>query len=116
MRGSTLMRVSVHRREILKAMGSAALLTSPVPARSAPAPPTFARMPSEGHGTPKICLGFYGPLEESGMRRLKQIGVDHVLMGGPKIPWDEADIRGRIERFKAGGLTVCNLMISGFND
>ena len=37
-------------------------------------------------------------------------------MGGPRIPWEEADIRGRIERFKAGGLTLCNLMISGFND
>ena len=50
------------------------------------------------------------------MRRVKQIGVDHVLTGGPKIPWTEADVRARIERFKAGGLTLCNLMISGFND
>ena len=36
--------------------------------------------------------------------------------GGPKIPWSEADIRSRMERFKAGGLTLCNLMISGFDD
>jgi mannonate dehydratase len=50
------------------------------------------------------------------MRELKQIGVDHVLSGGPTIPWEEADIRGRMERFEAGGLTLCNLMISGFND
>jgi mannonate dehydratase len=48
------------------------------------------------------------------MRRIKQIGVDYVLMGGPPIPWVEADIRARMERFKAGGLTVCNMMISGF--
>ena len=26
------------------------------------------------------------------MRRLKQIGVDTVLMGGPRIPWDEAEL------------------------
>jgi mannonate dehydratase len=73
-------------------------------------------MPAEGKDTPRICLGFYGPVEEAGMRRVKQIGVDHVLTGGPAIPWSEADIRARIDRFQAGGLTLCNVMISGFND
>jgi mannonate dehydratase len=48
------------------------------------------------------------------MRRFKQIGVDHVLMGGPPIPWTEADLRAVVERFRAGGLTVANLMIAGF--
>jgi mannonate dehydratase len=48
------------------------------------------------------------------MRRLKQIGVDHVLMGGPPIPWEEADLRALVERFRKGGLTVDNLMIYGF--
>jgi mannonate dehydratase len=55
-------------------------------------------------------------LDEAGLRRLKQVGVDYFLSGGPKIPWDEADIRSRIEKFKTGGITLCNLMISGFND
>jgi mannonate dehydratase len=32
------------------------------------------------------------------------------------MPWNEADIRARIERFKAGGINLCNLMIYGFND
>lgn len=105
----------IHRREILKAMGAAAFVSS-APARSARAQPRFSRMPSEGKDTPKICLGFYGTVDEAGMRRVKQIGVDHVLTGGPSIPWDEADIRARMERFKAGGLTLCNMMISGFND
>ncbi len=50
------------------------------------------------------------------MRRRKQIGVDHVLTGGPQIPWSEADVRARIDQFKAGGLTLCNMMISGFDD
>jgi mannonate dehydratase len=53
---------------------------------------------------------------EAGMRRVKQIGVDYVLGGGPKIPWQEADIRARIESFKAGGLTLYNLMIGGFTN
>jgi len=74
------------------------------------------QMPSEGKNTPKICLGVPANTDEAAMRRLKQIGVDNVLTGGPRIPWQEADIRSLIERFKAGGLTVCNMMISGFND
>ena len=51
-------------------------------------------MPAEGKDTPKICLG-YPAADDAGMRRVKQIGVDNVLMGGPRIPWEEADIRGR---------------------
>src|SRR5262249_31812380 len=73
-------------------------------------------MPSEGKDTPKICLGFWDPVDEASMRRRKQIGVDHVLVGGPKIPWTEADVRARIEQFRAGGLALCNMMISGFDD
>lgn len=100
-------------------MGAAALVSS-APA-SAPAGwtqirPTSSRMPSEGRDTPKICLGVPGAVDEAGMRRIKQIGVDHVLTGGPRIPWDEGDIRARIERFRAGGLTLCNMMISGFDE
>ena len=73
-------------------------------------------MPGEGKDTPKICLGFYGTVDEAGMRRLKQIGVDYVLTGGPRMPWTEEDVRSRIDSFKAGGLTLFNMMISGFND
>ncbi|HVR71238.1 MAG TPA: mannonate dehydratase, partial [Vicinamibacteria bacterium] len=80
------------------------------------AQPAFSRMPPEGKDTPKICLGFYGTVDEAGLRRVKQIGVDHVLTGGPRIPWTEADVRARREQFKAGGLTLSNMMISGFND
>jgi mannonate dehydratase len=109
------MRSAIHRREILKAMGAAAFVSS-APARSARPQPAFSRMPSEGKDTPKICLGFYGTVDEPGMRRVKQMGVDYVLTGGPGLPWEEADIRARMERFKAGGLTLCNMMIAGFND
>ncbi len=105
----------ISRRKLLQAVGTAALASS---ARSASAQtrPTFSRMPAEGKDTPKICLGFWATVDEASMRRVKQIGVDHVLTGGPKIPWDEADIRARIDRFKGGGLTLCNMMISGFDD
>lgn len=105
----------IRRREILHAMGAAALVSS-APIRSSHAQSKFFRMPSEGRDTPKICLGVPATLDEPGMRRVKQIGVDYVLTGGPRIPWDEADVRARIDRFKAGGLTLCNMMISGFTD
>jgi mannonate dehydratase len=103
------------RRRMLQAMGAAAVFSTSSRPSAAPAAKNF-RMPAEGKDTPKICLGVRPDLDEAGMRELKQIGVDHVLSGGPTIPWEEADIRGRMERFKAGGLTLCNLMISGFND
>ena len=71
-------------------------------------------------GVPKICLEIgggslaAGTLDEAGIRRVKQLGVDHVVMGGPKMPWEEAEIRSRIGRLKNGGLTLFNMMISGF--
>jgi mannonate dehydratase len=55
-------------------------------------------------------------LDERGMRRVKQLGVDYVLMGGPPIPWDEGTIRSIMDRFRAGGLNVFNMMIGGFNN
>jgi mannonate dehydratase len=109
------MRSGLNRRDVLKAIGTPAVAAS-LPLRFVEAEPTFSRMPAEGKDTPKICLGFWGPVDEPGLRRVKQIGVDYVLTGGPKIPWSEGDVRARIEQFKAGGLTLCNMMISGFDD
>ena len=113
----TLMNTALPRRQLLHLLGSATLLPPVSVAMAARrSQPTFDRMPSERADTPKICLGAGASLDEAGMRRLKQIGVDHVLMGGPKIPWDETELRSRMERFRASGLTICNMMISGFND
>ena len=109
------MRTRIARRHVLQALGASAFLPSVRVAGEAGQPQPF-QMPVEGTDTPKICLGVPATLNEAGMRRVKQIGVDSVLTGGPKIPWTEADVRSRIERFQAGGLTLCNMMISGFND
>ena len=105
----------IDRRRLLQTLG-AALVTAPATLRARQNTPASWRMPVEGSGTPKICLGFYMPVEEANIRKVKQIGVDHVLMGGPPIPWQEAEVRSRVERFKAGGLTLFNMMISGFDD
>jgi mannonate dehydratase len=109
------MRSRLGRRDVLKSVGASGLAAS-LPLRFAEGEPKFSQMPAEDKHTPKICLGFYGPVDEPGMRRLKQIGVDYVLTGGPKIPWDEGDLRALIAQLKAGGLTLYNMMMSGFDD
>jgi mannonate dehydratase len=70
---------------------------------------------NESQGTPKICLlmGDGGPAPE-GYKRLKQLGLDYVAGGGPRIPWEEAQLRELMDGAKAAGLTVANLMIAGF--
>ncbi len=97
----------VTRRSLIGAMGCSVLPF-----------PSFAAVSSDA--LPKICLGAGdagvapGVIDESAMRRVKQLGVNYVVMGGPRIPWDEADVRSRIDRLKNGGLTLFNMMIGGF--
>ena len=64
-------------------------------------------------GVPKITL-WLDNVEDASLRRVKQLGVDHVSMGGPRIPWDEARLRYIAERLKSAGLTLANVMIGGF--
>ena len=71
-------------------------------------PPQF-----ESAGVPKICLPTESADDEAAARRIKQLGVDHVIGGGP-IPWDENQLKERIGRLRDRGLTLGNLMIAGF--
>jgi len=111
------MRSDLSRRGVMQAAAATMAL----------GPSAMAAMPAvkqwpiaEGADTPKLCLGSgdggraAGDQEDAGMRRIKQLGVDYVLGGGPRIPWQETDLRARMERLKAAGLTLYNLMISGF--
>ena len=100
------------RRGLLKGMASSLLLPSAI--ASAKAGPGMA---VEGPDTPKICAPI--PLQnltDASMRLIKQIGVGYVLSGGPKMPWDEAQLRSVMDKLKTGGLTLGNLMISGFTN
>ena len=72
--------------------------------------------PEQDSATPKICVGAPRDDDESAMRQWKQVGVDHVLMGGPTPPWREADLRSVMKRYRSGGIEVCNMMIGGLND
>jgi hypothetical protein len=56
-----------------------------------------------------------GTFDEAGFRRVKQLGVDYVLIGGPPLPWTEMLLRERMEKAKAAGLTVGNMMMGGFS-
>lgn len=103
------MAARLSRRNLLRAAGAGVL--------AMPAPPLPASAPADGQ--PKICLELNGRMQaaaedEAGMRRVKQLGVDHVAMGGPPVPWREADLRSLMDRLKTGGLTLGNLMIGGF--
>jgi len=101
----------LSRRRFMQATGALAVTPATVVASNA-APHDWP--PAQGDGTPKLCLGLGASADEKEMRSFTQIGVDHVLMGGPPIPWTEADLRTLVERFRAGGQTVANLMIYGF--
>jgi mannonate dehydratase len=105
--GGKLPRRKFTRRKLIQGIGVAAL--SPAAILS----PAFAALRTEGPGTPKLCMNIsLANLNEAGMRRIKQLGVDNVLLAdSPPIPWDEATIRSIMEKLKAGGLTLGNMMI-----
>ena len=75
-------------------------------------------------GLPKICLDAAAggalpgaPADEAvavSARRIRQLGVEHVISGGGPIPWDEGRLKAMMDRLRANGLTLANLMIVGF--
>ena len=111
----------LSRRKLLQVMGATTFAASfPIP--KVPGSVTGDRDASEMSRIPKIALelsrvGSYfatGTVDEAGMRRVKQLGVNDVLMGGPPIPWREPDLRALIDKLKTGGLSLGNMMITGF--
>ncbi|MGH7249025.1 MAG: mannonate dehydratase, partial [Pseudomonadota bacterium] len=111
------MNHDISRRTVLQAaVGGAALSSAAMPTAAAAA----QGLPAEGPDTPKICLEVgggglsAGHVDEAGARRVKQLGVNHVLSGGPRIPWEESQLRSVMDTLKAGGLALGNLMIAGF--
>lgn len=108
------MKSNLSRRHVLKTLGAGLLL---------PAFPAILKGQSskpgkwpilEGPDTPKLCLGASRTADKGMMRMIKQLGVDHVLMGGPQTPWTEESLREIMDRFETHGLKVINMMIGGF--
>jgi mannonate dehydratase len=112
--------MKISRRRLMQAAGVSAM--TPPPARAAAMPaPRF-----EGKDTPKICLeatiggiGQQGTITDeaaaSAARRLRQLGVEYAIAGMGRIPWEEETLRGLMDRYKKNGVTIANIMISGFN-
>jgi len=114
--------------EVLGAGALAPGAAVPLAAAQVPAPP------KEGNDTPKIALGMGDgggslggggggrasaaaantppPDPSTGPRRIKQLGVNHVLGGGGATPWTEQDLNSLMARWKAVGISVGNLMIN----
>ena len=73
-------------------------------------------MPQESATTPKIACAIdlgHGITDEA-IRSVMQLGVTHVLSGGPPIPWTVGELQPLMDRLKAAGVTLGNLMIGGF--
>ena len=105
----------ISRRALLQTAAAAPLAAQQIPGPRA-----------ESRDTPKICLeanlSDSGPVptdpaeaQAAAARRIRQLGVEHVISGGPRIPWTEDALRARMDGLKSNGLTLGNLMISGFN-
>ena len=104
---------------MLKTAGAVFALPTLSARAVAGAPPDRSR--AEGRDTPKISLegglaGGITPEAAAAARGIKQLGVNNVLSGGPRIPWDETGLKGMMDRLQSNGLTLGNLMISGFNN
>ena len=106
------------RRKAIQSISAGALspfATKLLDAAQAPAPP------KEGKATPKIAVAMgdgagpgHGPNPDRSIapRRIKQLGVDHALGGGPAVPWTEESLTAMMEPWKAAGIEVGNLMIN----
>jgi mannonate dehydratase len=107
---------------VLKTAAAALTLPAASGARAVAAPGQMGKPRFETRETPKLSLEIGQSLsanpEEAAAaaRRIVQLGVTHVLGGGPRIPWDESQLASMRDRLKANGLTMANLMISGFNN
>ncbi|WP_252263820.1 mannonate dehydratase [Paracidobacterium acidisoli] len=75
-------------------------------------------MPQESSGTPKIAsaISLGDGVTDKEIRGLVQIGVYHALSGGPKIPWEVNELQPIVDKLKANGVQLGNLMIAGFTN
>jgi mannonate dehydratase len=105
--------MKITRRTAFQAAVGASALAAHI-SKAAQVPPA----PKEGKGSPKLALGMGdgGPIAGDravAAKRIKQLGVDHVLSGGPgPLPWTTEILATVMEPWKAAGVEVSNLMIN----
>jgi mannonate dehydratase len=98
------------RRRMMQTVSAASLMPAFLAGADASWPPPL------GDKTPRICLGAQQNIDETGVRAFKQIGVDYVLMGGPPSPWTPESLSAIMNKYKAGGVQVINMMLGGINN
>ena len=114
------MKSDNSRRELLKSLAAGmavSFLPSSVTAQSDAHPWWLGDgMPQEGVGTPKIAcaINLADGVTDAAIRGVVQIGVYHVLSGGPSLPWSVSQLQPLVVRLKAAGIALGNLMIGGF--
>ena len=69
----------------------------------------------EGPDTPKLCY-WISRNSERVMIDQKQMGIDYAISGGPRMPWTVESLRQMQNQYREYGLTICNLMIGGFDN
>jgi mannonate dehydratase len=115
------MTTGISRRGILKGMATTALAPALLPvgaaAQSGKKPWWLGDgMPQEGAGTPKIAgaISLRDGVTDEAIRGVVQIGVYHVLSNGPALPWTASELQPIVDKLKACGVALGNLMIGGF--
>jgi mannonate dehydratase len=113
-------RSGISRRSLIKGIATTALAPALLPvaasAQSEQKPWWLGDgMPQESGATPKIALPInISNITDEVMRGLVEIGVYHTFSGGPAIPWHAEELKQWVDKLKAGGLALGNLMIGGF--
>jgi mannonate dehydratase len=114
------MKSDNSRRELLKSLAAGmavSFLPSSVTAQSDVHPWWLGDgMPQEGVDTPKIAcaINLADGVTDAAIRGVVQIGVYHVLSGGPSLPWSVSQLQLLVDKLKAAGVVLGNLMIGGF--
>jgi mannonate dehydratase len=115
------MSSTLSRRNLIIAIGAASLtpVLEPLAVKAQDASKPWwlgSGMPQESAATPKIAdaISLSGGVTDEAIRSVVQIGVRHVLSGGPAIPWTASQLQPIVNKLKAGGISLGNLMIAGF--
>jgi mannonate dehydratase len=109
----------ISRRSLIKGMATTALAPALLQARAQSEKKPWwlgDGLPQESAGTPKIALpiSLQGGVTEEAIRGLVEIGVYHAFSGGPAMPWSVSTLQPWVDKLKAGGIALGNLMIGGF--
>lgn len=117
------MKTRFSRRNLIKGIAATAIAPALLPitadAQANKKPWWLGNgMPQEGPDTPKIACGISlrDGVTDAAIRGAVEIGVYHVLSGGPAMPWEASQLQPIVDKLKKGGVTLGNLMIGGFTN